>query len=271
MSSDMPMADSLREAVMLLRRPFLAELVLWVPVDADQVPVGELAEVAPYVNRALIVDRLNLVCGHLWSDAYEISPASGPEEPLTAWCKLTVGTVTRCEQGEGRSKKTVLSDALKRAAGKFGVGTYLNAAPRIELTVGDTDRYLLKRVGERTFLTDKGRANAAEKHALWLAQIGEAAYGLPLKHGAPDRRTGVPVRGESSAEVAQRANEAVERLAAQDARLRRDSLVKRIEDVGDKLGLERVELPDSLKVEDLEQMVRSYEAALAAQPVGDAP
>ncbi len=263
----LPLADSLREAVGFLRRPFLADLVLWRPVDADQVPVGELAQVAPYVNRALVIDRLNLVCGHLWADEYAITPAADADSQMTAWCKLTVDDVTRCEQGQGPSKKAVLSDALKRAAGKFGVGTYLNAAPRIEFTVGDSDRYRLKRVGERTFLTELGRSKAAEAHALWLQRIGDGAYGPPLEHGAPDQRTSAVLQGESRAEVAELGNEAAaraERLAASDARLRRESLLKAVEDLSDDLKIERPVIAESIRDEDLDRMVRSLEAAKAA-------
>lgn len=77
-----------------------------------------------YINAAQVIDRLNEHCPDDWSDAYEIVRQG-------VWkCKLTVCGVTH--EGVGMSgaddeegEKSAESDALKRAAVKFGIGLYL--------------------------------------------------------------------------------------------------------------------------------------------------
>ena len=90
------------------------------------------ALVVPYVDARTVLDRLDKVVGpEGWHDAYEV--LSDAErlvkdergERREVKCRLTVLGVTKEDMGEGDSLKAAFSDALKRAAVKFGVGRYL--------------------------------------------------------------------------------------------------------------------------------------------------
>ncbi|WP_018111760.1 Rad52/Rad22 family DNA repair protein [Thermus igniterrae] len=94
------------------------------------------ALVVPYVDARTVLDRLDRVVGpEGWHDAYEVL-ADGErvvrdergerrERLVEVKCRLTLLGVTKEDVGEGDSLKAAFSDALKRAAVKFGVGRYL--------------------------------------------------------------------------------------------------------------------------------------------------
>lgn len=94
------------------------------------------ALVVPYVDARTVLDRLDRVVGpEGWHDAYEVL-ADGErvvrdergerrERLVEVKCRLTVLDITKEDVGEGDSLKAAFSDALKRAAVKFGVGRYL--------------------------------------------------------------------------------------------------------------------------------------------------
>jgi len=82
------------------------------------------AMVVPYVDARAVLDRLDEVVGpEGWYDAYELL-AQG-KEGYAVKARLTVLGVTKEDVGEGDSLKAAFSDALKRAAVKFGIGRHL--------------------------------------------------------------------------------------------------------------------------------------------------
>ena len=94
------------------------------------------ALVVPYVDARTVLDRLEKVVGpEGWHDAYEVlsdaerlvkdERGERRERLCEVKCRLTVLGVTKEDVGEGDSLKAAFSDALKRAAVKFGVGRYL--------------------------------------------------------------------------------------------------------------------------------------------------
>ena len=94
------------------------------------------ALVVPYVDARTVLDRLDKVVGpEGWHDAYEVLSVAERlvkdergerrERLCEVKCRLTVLGVTKEDVGEGDSLKAAFSDALKRAAVKFGVGRYL--------------------------------------------------------------------------------------------------------------------------------------------------
>ncbi|MGC8877141.1 Rad52/Rad22 family DNA repair protein [Thermus sp.] len=94
------------------------------------------ALVVPYVDARTVLDRLDKVVGpEGWHDAYEVlsdqerllgdERGEKRERLCEVKCRLTVLGVTKEDVGEGDSLKAAFSDALKRAAVKFGVGRYL--------------------------------------------------------------------------------------------------------------------------------------------------
>ncbi|MER3602821.1 MAG: DNA repair protein Rad52 [Thermus sp.] len=96
------------------------------------------ALVVPYIDARSVLDRLDQVVGpENWHDQYEVLSVfpsgsnhlreEGPEKPrlCEVKCRLTIHGVTKEDVGEGDSLKAAFSDALKRAAVKFGIGRYL--------------------------------------------------------------------------------------------------------------------------------------------------
>jgi len=85
----------------------------------------------PYVDARTILDRLDDAIGsENWYDEYEVI------SPSQVICKLTIHGTTKSDAGEASGEdreplKSAISDALKRAAVKFGVGRYLYKSPKI--------------------------------------------------------------------------------------------------------------------------------------------
>ncbi len=84
------------------------------------------------VNHAVITDRLNEVCpGWTMSkpEFLEVDGKDGQKHVMAVLCSMTIGSVTRWEIGEvehpstyGDEAKKAMSDWIKRAAMRFGVG-----------------------------------------------------------------------------------------------------------------------------------------------------
>jgi hypothetical protein len=119
-----PHADDLGP---LLAAPFDPEEVKW----KAQVVSGNRALAVAYVDARAVQDRLDEVLGVVgWQDAYELQPDGAVACTLSIRCgadwvsKTDVGAPSE-QPDEGDRKKAAYSDALKRAAVKFGVGRYL--------------------------------------------------------------------------------------------------------------------------------------------------
>lgn len=117
-----------------LSEPFPPQEVQWriEAVSKDR----KRALVVPYVDARTVLDRLDKVVGpEGWHDAYEVlsdqertlkdERGERRERVVEVKCRLTVLGVSKEDVGEGDSLKAAFSDALKRAAVKFGVGRYL--------------------------------------------------------------------------------------------------------------------------------------------------
>lgn len=76
--------------------------------------------IVPYIDARCVMDRLDEVVGpEAWSDEY-FALAEG-----VIRCRLTVAGVSKEDVGLGDDPKSAFSDALKRAAVKFGLGRFL--------------------------------------------------------------------------------------------------------------------------------------------------
>jgi hypothetical protein len=110
-----------------LAAPFGAEDIKWKP----QAVSGNRALAIPYLNARAVMDRLDEVLGiDGWQDRYDLLPDGA------AICTLRVRigkrVITKMDVGgpseqpdEGDRRKAAVSDALKRAAVKLGIGRYL--------------------------------------------------------------------------------------------------------------------------------------------------
>lgn len=151
---------SLLEAADDLRRPFTADALGWM--------IASGSTAVCFIDRALVVDRLNLVVPHLWSDAYEQQVG----HHLIA--RLTIGEVTRQDIGKATTFKPRYSDALKRVAVKFGIGAYLPRVPSVELLPDEI---------ERGRVNAKGLKHCRRDYTRWLRARGIKLFGEPLDQG----------------------------------------------------------------------------------------
>jgi hypothetical protein len=178
--------ESFRDAARHLRRPFTPAAVrfkvqaTW-PKDSPQSGL-----IVAYIDARLVVERLNLLVPHLWHDAYR------PVGQGQMWCDLTVDGITRTDIGEGVGKGLV-SDALKRAAVKFGIGVSLYAIPKMVLKTAD-DCLKQKRgpKGPTLELQPKGERVLRDMYEHWLDAHGQRAFGDPLDHGDVEGASGDP-------------------------------------------------------------------------------
>ena len=123
------MSTDLETITKKLLEPFPDAVIKWKPGATTQDKSKALA--MPYVDARAVQDRLDQVVGVLgWKDEYEfLSDGSAlcrlslriNEEWIT---KMDVGSPSE-QPDEGDRRKAALSDALKRAAVKFGIGRHL--------------------------------------------------------------------------------------------------------------------------------------------------
>lgn len=127
-ASSTSLADQIAEA---LAAPFEVYEVRWKPGAVS----GTRALAMPYVDARVVMDRLDEVCGiDGWSDSYEFLPDGNVVCTLRVrivgeWIsKMDVGGPSE-QPDPGDRLKAAVSDALKRAAVKVGIGRYLYRAP----------------------------------------------------------------------------------------------------------------------------------------------
>jgi hypothetical protein len=116
----------------VLSAPFDPSEVKFKPAAAS----GNRALAQAYVDVRAIQDRLDTVCGVAgWQDSYRVLP----DGAVVCRLRLKIGEewITKVDVGSpsgqpdnGDRTKAAFSDALKRAAMKFGVGRYLYRLPR---------------------------------------------------------------------------------------------------------------------------------------------
>jgi hypothetical protein len=125
-----PSVEELTEA---LAAPFDVKDIKFKPA----VVTGNRALAIAYVDARAIQDRLDDVMGVMgWQDEYECLP----DGSVVCRLRLRLGDewITKMDVGgqseqpdEGDRRKAAFSDALKRAAVKFGVGRYLYRLPQL--------------------------------------------------------------------------------------------------------------------------------------------
>jgi Rad52/22 family double-strand break repair protein len=194
---------SLAQALPHLRRPPSAAAVQFKIQNA----VDQAAQVAAYVDARLVFDRLDHVCGHEWSAAFEALPEAlvpPPVDrngelceppPVYVRCRLTLFGVTREDVGEGQDPKAAFSDAIKRAAVHFGVGRALYAMRLPWLRDGDADSELRRNRRGRLILDRRTEGWCRGMYERWLAERGSAQFGEPLDHGDESGAAGFEAQG----------------------------------------------------------------------------
>lgn len=129
-----------------LAEPFEAGEVKFKPAVVS----GNRALALAYVDARVIQDRLDDVLGVVgWQDSYKVLPDGSVMCRLR--CKIGEQWITKMDVGgqseqpdEGDRAKAAVSDALKRAAVKFGVGRYLYRLPQTWCDYDPTKRQFVK-------------------------------------------------------------------------------------------------------------------------------
>src|SRR5215467_4488356 len=131
LQEELPEAEGVEVLTQQLLAPFEANEVKFKPAVVS----GNRALALAYVDARVIQDRLDEVLGVLgWQDEYECLP----DGSVVCRLRLRLGDewITKMDVGgpfeqpdEGDRRKAAFSDALKRAAVKFGIGRYLYRLP----------------------------------------------------------------------------------------------------------------------------------------------
>jgi hypothetical protein len=161
------------------RRPFEIAAVKFKGQSADR--EGSKALVVAYIDARLVIERLNAVAEFDWYDSYE-AIKDGGGKTVAMWCHLTVGGQTRSDVGSGYQGKGLVSDALKRAAVKFGIGVSIYASPSIWLAKGNHCDIRVDGNRKSIYLKDPGIDHCRERYRQWLEDAQEE-FGEPLGHG----------------------------------------------------------------------------------------
>jgi hypothetical protein len=208
-----------------LCRPFAAEEIEWRigSTNADKTKGMALA----YMDARAVMDRFDAVCGpDGWQCNYTMSGAIaicniGVLMPSGSWIWKADGAGATDVEGE----KGMLSDALKRAAVRWGVGRYLYEM--------DSPWVAIVQRGKSSFLADGVRKDLDRVHedfclkAGWGLRAGRVAYSFAnqvVKHFVTDAISAAELRERNAGTIAQmpvamrkHLNETLDRIGASKA------------------------------------------------------
>jgi hypothetical protein len=197
-----------------LAAPFEATEVRFKPAVVS----GNRALALAYVDARVIQDRLDDVLGVTgWQDDYECLP----DGAVVCRLRIRVGNewLTKVDVGgpseqpdEGDRRKAAFSDALKRAAVKFGVGRYLYRLPSQWVDYDPQRRQFVKSPVLPPHALPESRQPAAARPAAAPARMLPTARTAPAKPAARATLHALPVNG---AELQRRLYDYDARLAGQ--------------------------------------------------------
>lgn len=182
---------TLKEALPELRRPFAPAAVKW--KIQTSVRNGAAGIVVAHIDARLVIERLNLVVAHAWADQYD-------EFAGAMRCRLWICSQVREDVGLGPDPKSRVSDALKRAGVKFGIGVSIYALSSVYMEVGAGASKLGVRENKAKNtrspeLTAENREWLADRYGAWLETDRGKGFGEPLDHGDDDGAQGLDDEG----------------------------------------------------------------------------
>lgn len=208
-----------------LCRPFAAEEIEWRIGSTNQDKTKGMA--LAYMDARAVMDRFDAVCGpDGWQCNYTMSGAIaicniGVLMPSGNWIWKADGAGATDVEGE----KGMLSDALKRAAVRWGVGRYLYEM--------DSPWVAIVQRGKSSFLADGVRKELDKVHedfclkAGWGLRAGRVAYSFAnqvVKHFVTDAISAAELRERNAGTIAQmpvamrkHLNETLDRIGASKA------------------------------------------------------
>src|SRR5262245_34762412 len=214
MGDELPNSDAKR-LVELLAAPFEPKEVKFKP----QMVKNNRALAAAYIDARLVQDRLDEVLGtENWQDRYKILPDGSVMCRLSLFIagrwvsKTDVGSPSE-QQDAGDRLKAAFSDALKRAAVKFGIGRYLYRLPAVCVDYDPLKKQIVQVPQLPAFAIPKSTKPAAQKPVSALTSTPQAE---PAKPEQP--KTQLPAQ-QSTANLPASGQELHRRLKEYDAKL----------------------------------------------------
>ena len=127
--------------VMELRKPFDPEAIKW-KIQTNPKEGQDMAVVVAYIDARDVTERLDIATDGDWSSEFFL-PQVNAGKLYSLECALTVCGVTRRDVGtvslprkdDEDNTKDLYSDALKRAAVQFGVGSHVYRFPKVKAKV----------------------------------------------------------------------------------------------------------------------------------------
>jgi hypothetical protein len=241
-----------------LAAPFERTEVKW----KAQVVSGNRALAVAFVDARVIQDRLDEVLGVMgWQDSYECLP----DGAVVCRLRIRLGDewITKMDVGgqseqpdEGDRRKAAFSDALKRAAVKFGIGRYLYRLPAqwvdydpVKKQLRSTPQLPPSAIPSQTKLLGHKDVRPAANGAGEATEQGAPDGKQPEKHSAGVRlKAGlveIEAKARSGKSLPANGEELQKRLYDYDERLAREGLcaqgdlVKHVVAAGVKAGFER--------------------------------
>lgn len=169
--------ETFQDAARDLRRPFAVNALKWKVQAMMPKDNPKQALIVSYIDRGLVIDRLNMVVPHLWHPRFQRIET----EPKLMACFLTVDGIERMDVGEGDTYKARVSDSLKRVAVHFGVGVSLSRVPMSRLQPQQVRFYKTSKWNAE--ITQTGLDYLRGRYTHWLNEVGISVFGEPLEHG----------------------------------------------------------------------------------------
>lgn len=184
--------DPLSELIRELRRPFAPGAIKW-KIQTNPKDENGRALIVSFIDARSVAERLNYVCPGAWSDEY-MPVAHNGDLATSVRCRLSITvdgrSVIREDVGtlpQGTDEVRIkggYSDALKRAAVKFGIGAFLYALPKQYLSAQNDLRKWQGQGGRVTwFIQPPGEAKLRAAYEAWLESAQAASFGAVLDHG----------------------------------------------------------------------------------------
>ena len=205
------------EIVHALRKPFEPELIKW-KIQTNPKEGQDKAIVVAFIDSRDVTERLDLATGGDWGSEFSL-PQVNAGAQFSLECALTVcgvtrrdvGTVAQPRQGEDATKD-LYSDALKRAAVQFGVGSHVYRFPKVKAKVQASGKsfYLTFRAVDELLMLNRQLIQGTKPIKYTDIEVRGSGYGAG----------GIEYPHEETTEPEQQKQEQKPQLNAQDGETR---------------------------------------------------
>jgi hypothetical protein len=172
------------EIVQALRKPFDPELIKW-KIQTNPKEGQDKAIVVAFIDSRDVTERLDLATGGDWSSEFSL-PQVNAGAQFSLECALTVCGVTRRDVGtvpaprqNEDSTKDLYSDALKRAAVQFGVGSHVYRFPKVKAKVQASGKsfYLTFRAVDELLMLNRQLIQGGKPNKYIDIEVRGSSYG----------------------------------------------------------------------------------------------